>query len=83
MADTKYVVGSQSREWIELPRIRDGWHLGNDGQHAPVGLRHAVHVDAAASPCGLSVSLLYVFDNLDWGTMISNQMCSDCKNAEY
>jgi hypothetical protein len=83
MTNTKYVVASQSHHWVESPRVHVGWHVGNDGQRAPVGLRHAVHVDAAVSACGLPASMLSVFDDLDWTTMLSNEMCPDCKHAAF
>jgi hypothetical protein len=83
MSSVKYVVASQSQQWVESPRIRTGWHPGNDGRRAPEGLRHAVDVNAATAACGLPGSVLFVFDDLDWATMISNEMCPDCKRAAF
>ena len=83
MSTVKYVVGSQTQQWVESPRIRTGWQLGNDGRRAPEGLRHAVDANATTAACGLPASVLFVFDDLDWATMISNEMCPDCKHAAF
>ena len=71
---TKYVVGSERERWVDLPRIRTGWHVGNGDQHAPDGRRHAVDLDTAHTACGLPAQLLVVFEELDWATMLSNDM---------
>jgi hypothetical protein len=83
MSSVKYVVASQSQQWVESPRIRTGWHLGNDGRRAPEALRHTLDIDAASAACGLPSRVLFVFDDLDWATMISNEMCPACKRAAY
>jgi hypothetical protein len=83
MSTVKYVVGSESQQWVESSQLHTGWHLGNDGGRAPEGLRHAVDVDAATTACGLPVSVFFVFDDLDWATMISNEMCPECKRAAF
>ena len=53
MSTVKYVVGSQTQQWVESPRIRTGWQLGNDGRRAPEGLRHAVDANVTTAACGL------------------------------
>jgi hypothetical protein len=83
MSTVTYVVGSQTQQWVESPRVRAGWHRGNDGRRAPEGLRHALRVDATTAACGLPASVLFVFHDLDRATMISNEMCPDCKRAAY
>jgi hypothetical protein len=31
--------------------------------------------------CGVPASVLFVFEDLHWATMLSNEMCRDCKRA--
>jgi hypothetical protein len=35
MSTVTYVVGSQTQQWVELPRAHTGWRLGNEGRRAP------------------------------------------------
>jgi hypothetical protein len=75
----KFVVGSEREQWVGSPPIRTGWHIGNGGQRAPDGRLHAVDLEAAQAACGLPARLLVVFEDLEWATMLSNDMCADCK----
>ena len=75
----KYVVGSEGQQiLIELTRF------GRDsGQRLPDGIRHAVGVESGRSSCGVTTSSLFVFYDLNWMTMLSNDMCPECKRAAF
>jgi hypothetical protein len=74
----KYVVGSEGQQILMAPTT-----IGCDsGQRLPDGIRHAVDVNTGHPSCGTADSL-FVFDDLDWMTMLSNEMCSACKRAAF
>ena len=75
----KYVVGSE-RQQILISRARRG---GDDGLRVPEGIRHAVDTTTNRASCGVSTSSLFVFGDLDWTTMLSNEMCPRCKRTAF
>ena len=75
----KYVVGSE-RQQILIAPAGPGT---DDGLRMPDGIRHAVDSTTGLSSCGASTSSLFVFDDLDWTTMLSNEMCPQCKRAAF
>ena len=75
----KYVVGSE-RQQIRISPARRG---ADDALRVPEGIRHAVDVITNRASCGVSTDSLFVFGDLDWTTMLSNEMCPRCKRAAY
>ena len=75
----KYVVGSEHQEI--LLGTSD---LGRESsRRVPDGIRHAVEVATGAAACGVDASSLFVFGDIDWATMLSNEMCPVCKRAAF
>ena len=78
-ARVKYVVGSERQQILIAPAR----HGADDGLRVPDGVRHAVDSTTNHASCGVSTSSLYVFGNLDWTTMLSNEMCPRCKRTAF
>ena len=70
----KYVVGSERQQILIAP----AGHGTDDGLRVPDGIRHAVDNTTSRASCGASVTSLFVFGDLDWTTMLSNEMCPWC-----
>jgi len=75
----KYVVGSE-RQQILIEASDRGT---DDGLRVPDGLRHAVDSTTGRASCGASAAALFVFEDLDWTTMLSNEMCPRCKRTAF
>jgi hypothetical protein len=75
----KYVVGSECQQILIAP-VRHG---ADDGLRAPDGTRHAVDRMTNRASCGVTTNSLFVFRDLDWTTMLSNEMCPRCKRTAF
>ena len=75
----KYVVGSEREQVLITRALRST----DDGLRVPEGIRHAVDSTTKRVSCGVSTSSLFVFDDLDWTTMLSNEMCPRCKRSAF
>ena len=75
----KYVVGSE-RQQILIASAGDGT---DDGLRVPDGIRHAVDSRTSRASCGAPANALFVFSDLDWTTMLSNEMCPRCKRTAF
>ena len=75
----KYVVGSERQQILIAP----AGHGTDDGLRVPDGIRHAVDSTTGHPSCGVSAGSLFVFGDLDWTTMLSNEMCPRCKRTAF
>lgn len=75
----EYVVGSESQEVL----IRPTDLTRKVSLRIPNGTRHAVDVATGQASCGMSASSLFVFADVQWATMVSNEMCAECKRAAF
>ena len=75
----KFVVGSERQQILIAP----AGHDTDDGLRVPDGIRHAIDSTTSHASCGASVSSLFVFGDLDWTTMLSNEMCPRCKRTAF
>ena len=75
----KYVVGSERQQILIAP----AGHGTDDGLRVPDGIRHAVDSTTERASCGAAADSLFVFGDLDWTTMLSNEMCPRCKRTAF
>jgi hypothetical protein len=75
----EHVVGSEHQEIL----IRPADLTRNTSLSIPTGTRHAVDVATGQASCGMPASSLFVFADLLWATMVSNEMCAACKRAAF
>lgn len=75
----KYVVGSERQQILLAP----AGHGTDDGLRVPDGIRHAVDSTTRHASCGVPANALFVFGDLDWTTMLSNEMCPRCKRTAF
>jgi hypothetical protein len=74
----RYLVGCEHQQIL----LQTSGLARDSSRRIPDGVRHAVTVATGAALCGVDASSLFVFD-LDWATMLSNEMCPECKRAAF